>query len=90
MTQVELVYFVATTVYETENCGGDNITPGEDVSRTNSDFGVRVGGGGGVVCIGVRQTLMCQGPPASLIRPWSSEVVRSPSTLSNANLVLKG
>ena len=22
---------VATTVYETENCGGDNITPGEDV-----------------------------------------------------------
>ena len=34
---------VATTVYETENCGGDNITPGEDVSRTNSDFGVGVG-----------------------------------------------
>ena len=34
------MYFVATTVYETENCGGDNITPGEDVSRTNSDFGV--------------------------------------------------
>ena len=30
---------VATTIYETENCGGDNITPGEDVSRTNSDFG---------------------------------------------------
>ena len=47
---------VATTVYETENCGGDNITPGEDVSRTKSDFGV---GGGGV---GVRQTLMCQAP----------------------------
>ena len=22
---------VATTIYETENCGGDNITPGEDV-----------------------------------------------------------
>ena len=49
MTQVELVYFVATTVYETENCGGDNITPGEDVSRTNSDFGVRVCVGGGGV-----------------------------------------
>ena len=31
---------VAMNVYETENCGGDNITPGEDVSRTNSDFGV--------------------------------------------------
>ena len=30
---------VATTIYETENYGGDNITPGEDVSRTNSDFG---------------------------------------------------
>ena len=43
MTQVELVYFVATTVYETENCGGINVTPGEDVSRTNSDFGVGVG-----------------------------------------------
>ena len=55
---------VATTIYETENFGGDNITPGEDVSRTNSDFGA---GGGGV---GVRQTLMCQGPRASLIRPW--------------------
>ena len=25
-----------------ENFGGDNITPGEDVSRTNSDFGVGV------------------------------------------------
>ena len=35
VTQVELVYcMVATTVYETEK------TPGEDVSRTNSDFGV--------------------------------------------------
>ena len=33
---------VAMTVYETENCGGDNITPGEDVNRTNSDFGVGV------------------------------------------------
>ena len=54
---------VATTIYETENCGGDNITSGEDVSRTNSDFG----GGGGA---GVRQTLMCQGTRASLIRPW--------------------
>ena len=31
---------VATTIYETENCGGDNITPGEDVSRFDvSDFG---------------------------------------------------
>ena len=30
---------MATTSYETENFGGDNITPGEDVSRTNSDFG---------------------------------------------------
>ena len=29
---------VATTIYKTENCGADNITPGEDVSRTNSDF----------------------------------------------------
>ena len=37
---------VATTIYETENGGGDNITPSEDVSRTNSDFGG--GGGGGV------------------------------------------
>ena len=45
------MYFVATTVYETENCGGDNITPGEDVSRTNSDFGVSGGGGvGGCRC----------------------------------------
>ena len=56
---------VATTIYETENCGGDNNTPGEDVSRTNSDFG------GGV---GVRQTLMCQGPRASLIRPCPRHV----------------
>ena len=46
MTQVELVYKVATTIYETENCGGDNITSGEDVSRTNSDFG----GGGECRC----------------------------------------
>ena len=30
---------VATTVYETENCGGDNITPGEDVSRTTLTSG---------------------------------------------------
>ena len=36
---------VATTIYETENFGGDNITPGEDVSRTNSDFGGGVGVG---------------------------------------------
>ena len=56
---------VATTIYETENCGGDNITPGEDVSRFDvSDFGR-----GGVGCVGVRQTLMCQGPRASLIHP---------------------
>ena len=35
---------VAMNVYETENCGGNNITPGEDVtgSHTNSDFGVGV------------------------------------------------
>ena len=38
---------VATTIYETENCGGDDITPGEDVSRTNSDLGGGGGGGGG-------------------------------------------
>ena len=33
---------VATTGYETENYGGDNITPGEEVSRTKFDFGVGV------------------------------------------------
>ena len=65
MTQVELVYKVATTIYETENCGGDNITSGEDVSRTNSDFG----GGGECRCEAKTNE---PGARASLFRPWSA------------------
>ena len=54
---------VATTIYETENCGGDNVTPGEDVSRTNSDFG----GGGGGRC---EANTNVPGAPRILDPPW--------------------
>ena len=41
VTQVELVYRWQRCLRNV-NYGGDNITPGEDVSRTKSDFEVGV------------------------------------------------